>query len=854
MKKTIILWLVTLVSVLAQAQVDNYAIRLAQGGSVDCGPMPELNGLDNYTLQFWVCPDRWTSGATLIRRGEGLRIQSASTYKMAVTIGGQTVIVANTFLAAGIWAQVTLLSDGSSLSVLVNGNRVKTFTGRYVIPEDSDSPFLIGGDTFEGRIDEIRVWNTELSGQYDYFVHNTLNKWVPQLDNLVAYFKGDQEQCPNLVDYKPLFAPSEFNHHGTFSPTGASLEKVTDNTGLPYLLNGAYTENNRFFDRAIDRDKYLLSNDLIILGINSYTDGHLEYASPNDHGTPVNAEYLSEFEGRKGVLMFKGEGARLVLPKTAFRPAVTDGVTTKGYTFETWLYLDQWTEGAYLFRKETNDGLHGFSVSLGDEERKEVVVRVNGNKYVNEKRMPIGQWVHFAVTTLQGGTTRTTFLFSYNGTSSYASEKLSDASTDFTPTGMGDCVPYIGEGLSGKLDETVIWTQKFTASEIANHRNSIPLPGIGRAVSAQILMNGSAYFRYGDPNRVGFDSYSQDAWRRIMLTAYKGYRGYQVRISVRGHDGWQNTISNAQRRKTFAADLARLSEGYDGVELDLEWMDGTQTNLGLLADDILEALPEGKTLMISCHAYGAYRFPIGKISKLAGFTFQQYGPQPTYFTYSNFISSYNSFVNYGFPKDKIYLSYSTTTSRGTDANGNTTAVLGVRNGFLERNDYVPSYTADSEKYVRDGYTFSFMGPGQVYRRAKHCVENNLQGIFYWDMGNDVKTAHPYSLSKACAYALNSNVDTLVTEVTPNYPTAIRSPWSSGESRITVRIDGAGQTVVLDAPSGFRIHEVQLFSPTGNRLAVSPGNRLSVRCLPKGAYILRAILSDGTTISRTFVRN
>ena len=58
-------------------------------------------------------------------------------------------------------------------------------------------------------------------------------------------------------------------------------------------------------------------------------------------------------------------------------------------------------------------------------------------------------------------------------------------------------------------------------------------------------------------------------------------------------------------------------------------------------------------------------------------------------------------------------------------------------------------------------------------RAKYCVDNLMQGIFYWDMGNDVKPDHKYSLAKACSYGLNSNVDSLVTNVVVNHPTGIR---------------------------------------------------------------------------------
>ena len=848
MKRHLLLLLLTLTGLVIHAQVDNYAVRLAPGGNVDCGPMPELNGLDQYTLQLWFYADDWTEGSTLLQRGEGLRLQAGGTNKLLATVGSETFTVTNTFLNAGRWTHVTMLSTGEKLIFYINGNRTKTFSGRYPLPEDGESHLLLGSDTYQGRLDEIRIWNTEITDEFGYFVHTTLNKWVPQLDNLVAYFKCDQELCPNLVDYKPLFDPTaEYNHHGTFSATGATLEKVTDNTGMPYLFNGAYCDNARFYDRAVDRDKYLLSNDLIILGINSYTDGHLRYASTCDHATPTGCQYLSEFEGRQGVVQYTGEGSRLTATETALEPS------SKGYTFETWLYLDEWTPGAYLFRKETTDQKHGLSISLGDAEDRTLVVRVNGHRFVNRSKLEPGRWTHLAITTQSGTTVPTALLFLCDGKASYPDASLSDTSADTTPTGMDDCPAILGEGLRGKLDETALWNQNFTAGNLVSHMTAVPFPGIGIKQTASVLANGAAYYRYDQPEQPGYDYFSQDEWRRIMLSAYEGYRGYQVRISVRSHTGWQTTIADASRRKIFAADLARLSEGYDGVELDLEWMDGTQTNLGLLADEILAVLPEGKTLMISCHAYGAYRFPTAKISKVDGFTMQQYGPQNTFTKWSNFQSSYNNFVSYGFPKDKIYLSYSTTTSKGYDASGTATGeVVGVRKGFLERDDYQPDYTADTETWQYNGLTYYFMGPGQVYRRAKFCVDNALMGIFYWDLGNDIPTSHPYSLPKACSYALNSNVDTLVTEVRVQHPDAVRRP-SAGADRLTVRLDASGHRLQVAVPSGLSVRQLQLYSPSGQCLARGRGSSLSLRPLPSGVYLLRAQLSDGTTASHSLIK-
>ena len=110
---------------------------------------------------------------------------------------------------------------------------------------------------------------------------------------------------------------------------------------------------------------------------------------------------------------------------------------------------------------------------------------------------------------------------------------------------------------------------------------------------------------------------------------------------------WKEVIANDANRKRIAADLVKCAEEFDGIEFDLEWMDGTQTNLALLADEVLKLLPKGKTLMISHHQYGAYQYPKNKISTVDGFTFQQYGPQAGWYSYNSFVNGYNAFRNYG---------------------------------------------------------------------------------------------------------------------------------------------------------------------------------------------------------------
>ena len=853
MKKLFLTFIVLCLSCAsAWAQVDNYCIRLSDGGSVDCGAMPELDGQSAYTIQFWMKTGTWKDNAVILSRGDGFKIQTTTTNTIQIVAGGNSLAATNSGLAPGKWTQLTFIYAKNAMKILINGRQAKSANGNFTLAED-DASFIIGGG-FDGCIDELRVWKTAVSGEFNYFINNTINKFVPQLDNLVAYFKFDQEQCPNIVDYKELFKPSEYNHHGIISGN-VVREIVTDNAGLPYLLNGAYTDNKRFFDCGLTRDQFLLSNDVIMIGADIFRDGHVEPITPNDHATLSNAHRLEEYQGREGVLSVTGtSSSRLICPPTVIRERGT-------YTFETWIYLEEWTEGAYIFRRESADKKKGFSISLGQEDTKEVIVRVNGKKFVNIGSMSVGKWVHFAVTTINGSSPTRAFLFTYNGVTKWADGSLSDASSNTTPSGMGSLSAYLGEGLNAKFDNTVFWTVSFTASELRSHMTEIPfMPGLGKKVNSGNVAKAIAYYTYDIAKKPGHDSFSQDEWRRIVEEAYKGYRGYQIRLSLIGYAAsavgwdWKEVIANDANRKRIAADLVKCAEEFDGIEFDLEWMDGTQTNLALLADEVLKLLPKGKTLMISHHQYGAYQYPKNKISTVDGFTFQQYGPQAGWYSYNSFVNGYNAFRNYGYPNNKIYLSYATITSSGSNDNGSWGRdVIGVNWGILPSN-YTPPTDGRAETNKWNGYNFTFMGPYQVYMRAKFCVDNNLQGIFYWDMGNDYKPNQKWSYAKYCNYGLSSNVDTLVTEVEIKHiTTSIEHVNSDASQEVEIRYNASAQTFSAANISDNEVALMELFTSTGVKIRESKAATVSANSLPAGVYLARVRLKNGQQVSRSIIK-
>lgn len=766
MKKTFLAALAAFALTLpAAAQTDNYALSLTPSSTVTCGAFEELNGLTSYTLQFFINPDTWTEGAVVLKRGDGLKVTLGTSGRLAFTVGNTSL--AATGLSTGQWQQVTLVVDEGAAKLLVDGTQ-KTSGTLAAIPESSDE--LTFGGNYTGRIDEVRIWKAALSSDFNYFINTTLNKWVPQRDDLVAYYKMDQNLCPNLVDYCTITATP--GHHGTFND-GAQRVLVSDNTKLPYLVNAAYTYNNRFFDRVVSKDQYRLSNEIIILGATSSSDGHVTLMTPNNHGTLAGgASYLEEFEGRTGVLSLDGTGT-FTTTKDCLVPVVgSDGTTSQGYCFETWLYIDEWVEGAYIFRKENAAGTQGFSIRLGSEGQ--IIARCNGNDYVNAGHITTGAWTHLGITTSAATTLNKTYLFIINGTggrNSYTSTTLSSQTIDYTPSGMDDIVAVIGENFKGKLDETLVWNKALDAALIKGHMTSLPTPGFDISVDPTLLAEASAAYLYDDPDNVGFSTYSEDGWVKIMKSAYDGYTPARFYLSVSSHSGWTTTIADASKRAIFAADLAELSKNYDGVELDMEWAYSTTeyNNYGLLAQAIRSALPEGKPFRISCHA-STYGFPTGKMQYVDGFTFQQYGPNNYVHTYGRYTGSYNEFINYGYAKSKILLSWSTTTSGSYDANGSylNATIKGIKDVDSTKIDL--TVERDCQQVGTNYYYYQT--PLQVYHRAAYATAQNVAGIFYWDMGNDFPASSYYNCAKWASYGLNANIDPIVTEV--NTATAIHS--------------------------------------------------------------------------------
>ncbi|HKO37470.1 MAG TPA: LamG domain-containing protein, partial [Solirubrobacterales bacterium] len=141
-----------------------------EGEQVTVPDSNDLDLTDELTLEAWVRPTEaieWSSIVTK-KRGSGISYQLvahgdhnapvgylANAEKEWGVDGGTTPLPAKT------WSHIAFTSDGGRLRFYVNG-KLKGSDSMLVAAAASTGPLVIGGETFKGRIDEVRIYDRAL--------------------------------------------------------------------------------------------------------------------------------------------------------------------------------------------------------------------------------------------------------------------------------------------------------------------------------------------------------------------------------------------------------------------------------------------------------------------------------------------------------------------------------------------------------------------------------------------------------------------------------------------------------------------------------------------------------------------
>lgn len=738
----------------SHAQVDNYCLRFTTtSGVVNLGRFTTQKSTSPYTLQMWICPAEWKQGAAIMRCGT-FSIKLGANHALVINDGTDHFAVSSADLSTNTWTHLTVRGNSTDgTRVYINNSLVGSYPAKLAIPASEYSIWLGGG--YKGRIDEVRLWRTSIAETYDSFWRTTLNELNPSWSSLVGYWKMDQEQCTNLVDYKG-------SHHGTLSLSGVKKEKVTDNERFKYLINLAYGNVERYFDRGIDAPHYWLSNRVSIIGATVDVDkGHANLYTPLDNAALAKgAERVDAFQSRTGVLSLPTAAARLETPAGLLSGA-------GNYTFETWLYLPQWTEGGYIFRYENADGTEGVSLRLGSEEELALILRCNGAEYKYPNAVKLNKWQHVGFCAGSNNKPTAAFQLGINGSAkSLTAENAPAAVVSNALPALTTTKATVGEGLVGYFDETCLWNMNRAPGTMADDSKAVPLPGADKTMPVSDYYYMRACYHYDKPANPGFDAFSVQGMMDKMRSNTEGMRGVKFTLTIIANN-FESCLANAAKRKQIAQDIAEMgnSDEFDGVDLDFEWTYSATgwNNIALLCEAIRPLLKEGKILSESPHKV-AYAYPTGKMGVVDYFNFQCYGPgDRDLCSMGGFRNAHNLFKSHGYPKEKIVLSYSTTTTSGFKGNSRdqSKAPQGYRYLYPGEDKYDPD-----QDYITasDGYDYYLAGYNQVMERAKYCVEQDLGGIMYWDLGNDLPATHKHCYAKAVSYYMNSNVEKLVTEV------------------------------------------------------------------------------------------
>ncbi|MFC9600246.1 LamG-like jellyroll fold domain-containing protein [Peribacillus butanolivorans] len=191
------------------------------------------NKKNNVTLTAWVKWNGATSGSQqILSNGDGLSngysivLDHDKGDKVSIAINGQTILGSQTDLTPGQWTNITAARRSGTWELYINGKSTPV-TNNTTDPSKPTTGTYIGADSrgqqsFNGRIDAVRVYNQALSTDQIMAIANETSNVklqsieITKLPTKLNYLLGDGVNIDGLVVT------------GTYSDGTTKVENVTD--------------------------------------------------------------------------------------------------------------------------------------------------------------------------------------------------------------------------------------------------------------------------------------------------------------------------------------------------------------------------------------------------------------------------------------------------------------------------------------------------------------------------------------------------------------------------------------------------------------------------------------------------
>ena len=245
-------------------------------GSGDYVSVPDHSDLDlvqNYTLEAWIQPETfgWLNGIiskyhTPAANGYVLRLKSQAPFSGISFDERETT---NGILSSGQWYHLAAVKEGTQRRLYING-AAQSLSGSALSTSSNSNPLRFGSDYggryFNGKIDEIRLWN----------IARTQDEIISSMDislngdelGLVAYYNFNEGSGSQIIDQ------TGNNHNGTLNgnPTWSDGYSVSASGG-----------DLNFDDQINIFDTVILS--ALILGTEQGNEAQIQASDINQDGT-----------------------------------------------------------------------------------------------------------------------------------------------------------------------------------------------------------------------------------------------------------------------------------------------------------------------------------------------------------------------------------------------------------------------------------------------------------------------------------------------------------------------------------------------------------------------------------------
>ena len=861
------------------SQVTNMCMDFDGGSNskVSSGDINELDEVSEFTIEFWIYIDQWVDGAKIFNKQGvdwkhriSMSMGQASTkrFYFHVNNGSNTYMaIDNSAIAVGNWHHIAIAYDGnglafSQLKFYIDGTEVtnKWFSnsqGLVASQTPSMGSFEIGKN-FNGKIDEFRIWNNTLTSN-DLELTNTINKHHPLYDNLLVYYRGDQSQISDIVDYTDAY-------HGGISGN-VSKVAVTDNNTFYYNIVMTYLRANQIPRGYLPtyKKEYLQNvNDIIVMGVSPLPDGSIFYDYPDNDGALTNVNYLSSYNGRDGVLEFTGSGSEVNCNKGLFIEKNGDG--SKIFTFEAWVYIDQWVQGSKIFIKQGVDWKHKISISLGEESNKRLYFHVsNGtNTYAAlDNQISVETWHHIAMAYDGSASAYNQLNITIDGIEKSPWYSASDGKVALSCPDTDDDF-IVGQDFNGKIDDIRYWSIFRCPNNVAawNYRD-IPTNSW-----EYTLLRG--YWKINNPANPAKDEKNFTDDFETVNDIYDGMAGVLKRIAFTS-GSFKEMMKTDAARRNFASNAKKLCEkvGSDGIDLDFEWcVNATEwSNYSKIILALNDSLPASKIFSVSLHS-AYYQISAAAISALDYLSVQIYGPNQALFPYSRWVADYYKFINYGIPANKLVMGmpfYGQTNNSREVGYSNIIASYpnlapdvdlvqmsvidqyGTSNG-----NCVPGNPAT---YITKDVVLN--GVNTIKKKTLFAKEN-ARGVMNWDAATDIAYTDTKCLLRALNSVINANVDSIVTSLT--LKSASVKPGINMSEVSSLELYPNPAKGIVHIKTNDAIKSISIFDIVGKKIFAknystykTNTEKIDVSDFKSGLHIVKVETSDGKNFTTKFLR-